>query len=111
MARKTRSTPSIQLAANSTASSVNRTASPPLTHKFLRRGLKSCMSRSFTAVDGRFGRRGSRSEKRLQKLKPPPSNVGEFRTGHKRHQCFDLINVPEAVECYDGLVSLATKVL
>jgi hypothetical protein len=61
------------------------------------------MSRSFTAVDGRFGRRGSRSEKRLQQLKTTPSNVGEFRTGHKRHQCFDLINVPEPVECYDGL--------
>ena len=37
--------------------------------------LKSCMSRSFTAVDGRFGRRGSRSKKRLQQLKTPPSNV------------------------------------
>jgi len=38
MAPKTRSTPSIQLAANSTASSVDRNSSPPLTHKFLRRG-------------------------------------------------------------------------
>jgi hypothetical protein len=57
--------------------------------------LKSCMSRSFRAVDGRFGLRGSRSEKRLQKLKTPPGNVGEFRTGHKRHQASTSSTCPK----------------
>src|SRR6266478_1800326 len=33
-----------------------------------------------------------------------PGDVGRFRTGDKRHQCSDLINATEAVECGGGLL-------